>query len=662
MATGSAALEFRIRALRNHRLRIGGLLATLIRLGGRRWAMGDLAFAASFIVAQPGLRKFGGRTLSRGRLRYRLLKGWPRNLRQCTTFDLDAGVDAANRVAESERLYRLLAENSCDMIVCYGLDLVRRYVSPASEVLLGYRPDELLGRSPISEIHPDDRAYILEAASALRAATPLPVLNYRQRRKDGTYVWLETTYRFVHDCDTGAPEQLIATVRDISRRKAAEEAAAEAMVRARESLRLLTMAERIANVGHWRLDTRANRFFWSPEVFRIYGLEPGGEALRIRPALAAYHPDDQPMVAELMRRATQSGGDFEFAARIFRPNGELRHVVSRGQAEYADGAVTAIFGVLQDVTRQAQTEAARREGEARYRLLAENATDIIFRLDRDGRYLYVSPAVERLTGFRPEDRLLQHPMSIVHEDDRSSVAAALQTLWDGSASEATVDYRVRSADGDWRWLEASGRLAINDGTPEIVGVSRDISARKRFEAELLRAREAAETAARDARLLSETDELTGLANRRMFMRQLDLEIETARNASSPLSLAIFDIDHFKRVNDRHGHAVGDAVLTRIARIAAEAVALGSMIGRLGGEEFALLIPGADALRAAEVGERLRAAIEADAHQTADLPVTTISVGVASLQDGLAASGLLAAADAALYGAKRTGRNKVCVAA
>lgn len=139
----------------------------------------------------------------------------------------------------------------------------------------------------------------------------------------------------------------------------------------------------------------------------------------------------------------------------------------------------------------------------------------------------------------------------------------------------------------------------------------------------------------------------------MFMRRLELEIGAACKDGSALSVAIFDIDHFKKVNDRHGHAVGDSVLERIARVAAASAGPANIVGRLGGEEFAILIPGADAMRAAELGERVRATIETDTSAAPPLPAVTISVGIASLQDGRVSSSLLAAADAALYEAKRT---------
>lgn len=128
---------------------------------------------------------------------------------------------------DSERLYRLLADNSNDMIVRLSLQGVRRYVSPASLNLLGYTPEELVAEAPAGAIHPDDRATAVAACSSLLDGVENPMCVYRQLRKDGVYVWLEASYRLIRD-DAGAPLEVIATVRDVSRRKKAELARLEA--------------------------------------------------------------------------------------------------------------------------------------------------------------------------------------------------------------------------------------------------------------------------------------------------------------------------------------------------------------------------------------------------------------------------------------------------
>jgi diguanylate cyclase (GGDEF)-like protein len=157
-------------------------------------------------------------------------------------------------------------------------------------------------------------------------------------------------------------------------------------------------------------------------------------------------------------------------------------------------------------------------------------------------------------------------------------------------------------------------------------------------------------------MLAATDELTGVASRRAFLAMLDQLLAQAE----PLAVALFDIDHFKLVNDRHGHAIGDDVLRRIAAIAENCVRDGDMVGRLGGEEFAVLMPGSSLNQAAAVGERLRKAC-AEAFHPPGMMVT-ISVGVAAANAASTSATLLRDADAALYRAKYEGRNCLRMAA
>lgn len=159
--------------------------------------------------------------------------------------------------------------------------------------------------------------------------------------------------------------------------------------------------------------------------------------------------------------------------------------------------------------------------------------------------------------------------------------------------------------------------------------------------------------------LARQDPLTKLPNRRALEEELSRAVARAARSGEPLSAVVLDVDHFKQVNDRHGHAAGDAVLAAVAARAGAALRAGDLLARIGGEEFAVLLPGADLERAAEAAERIRAGIAAGpvGAMGLSLPVT-VSLGCASLlpeEDGRA---LLARADAKLYEAKNAGRNRV----
>lgn len=159
--------------------------------------------------------------------------------------------------------------------------------------------------------------------------------------------------------------------------------------------------------------------------------------------------------------------------------------------------------------------------------------------------------------------------------------------------------------------------------------------------------------------LATTDSLTGLRNRRAFDHSLALELAIVERHHSPLSLLMLDVDHFKRINDRLGHDAGDQVLQMIGQVLSAGARVIDIVARVGGEEFAVLLPNTGAQGALEVAERMRLAV-VQAPPGAHGGVT-ISIGVVTLQDGETASSLYARADAALYAAKEAGRNRVAQA-
>jgi diguanylate cyclase (GGDEF)-like protein len=157
------------------------------------------------------------------------------------------------------------------------------------------------------------------------------------------------------------------------------------------------------------------------------------------------------------------------------------------------------------------------------------------------------------------------------------------------------------------------------------------------------------------RTQADTDELTGLLNRRAFNHRLDVLFHRARLTSTPLSLVEVDVDNFKLINDRDGHAAGDAALVAVASALMRSVREGEFVARTGGEEFAIILPDTDATTSLAIAERCRTSVMADGY---DGPALTMSAGVATYpMHATDAGGLLRAADKALYAAKSAGRDR-----
>lgn len=269
---------------------------------------------------------------------------------------------------------------------------------------------------------------------------------------------------------------------------------------------------------------------------------------------------------------------------------------------------------------------------------------------------YFSPEVQRIHGVAitgaPD---LMELLAGYHEDDRDRVEATLRAALAGGHS-FSYEARVVTALGEERRVHSIGApdRAADGSVTGVFGTLQDVTRQVQDQHALEAARVAAEQAARLATAAAETDPLTGVANRRKIVALLDVAIASAQNRDHPLSVAMLDLDHFKAINDRFGHLVGDQVLIRVAQVAAGSLRDADVVGRMGGEEFILLLPTAGSDQAAVIAERVRLAIAAA--PDADLPGVTASLGVATLVPGEAAAALLHRADCALYEAKRSGRN------
>lgn len=281
--------------------------------------------------------------------------------------------------------------------------------------------------------------------------------------------------------------------------------------------------------------------------------------------------------------------------------------------------------------------------------------DVIVQVGPDMELVYVSPSVKEALGWSPKE-LIARGKGLVYEGDLAQLDANSERLKQGEAEFNRETFRVYAKDGSLRWMEGHARRIDTHGraaTGFVISM-RDISERKLIEERL--------------KTISVTDELTGLGNRRAFNSALTREWHLALHENTQLSFALLDLDHFKGLNDEYGHQVGDDCLRAVGTVVkATASQLGYVAARYGGEEIALIMPGANVETATVVAESIRAGIEAlripnSANAAAGGKLTT-SIGVATALARAGGTvdmpeGLLMAADSALYRAKSEGRNRV----
>ena len=296
-----------------------------------------------------------------------------------------------------------------------------------------------------------------------------------------------------------------------------------------------------------------------------------------------------------------------------------------------------------------------RESEARYRTIADSLGDAIIDVAADGTIRYASSAIAGMTGLPSDAVVGSSAQDFIFADDAPTVAEAYRQALETPGRAVIVQYRGAPVDdGERRWFEASIRAVTAQGEAlGIVGSIRDISDRKSLELSLTR----------EARL----DPLTGLANRRAFLEQLEQRCAATPSALPNVragSLAILDLDHFKRINDRFGHPAGDAVLQAVATEAMRFCRSHDLVARIGGEEFCVIFGGATMADAETAADRLRQAIRALRIPIGDDQTITVtaSIGLAEIVPGGAAPEILKRADTALYEAKRLGRDQLRIAA
>jgi diguanylate cyclase (GGDEF)-like protein/PAS domain S-box-containing protein len=319
------------------------------------------------------------------------------------------------------------------------------------------------------------------------------------------------------------------------------------------------------------------------------------------------------------------------------------------QRDPDDGAITAVICTFVDVTEQRRVEGELRASEERFRLIAENAADVVYRftVGDTPRFDYVNPAVESQLGYTPQE-FYDDPSLIVkvtHDDDIELV----RTLGHAGVDAArSMQLRMVRRDGTQIWTEHKV-VPLRDSSGEVIaatGIARDVTALKVKEAFL------SHRALHDA--------LTGLPNRVLLLDRLEAALARIRRHQSYLAVLYLDLDRFKTVNDNLGHEIGDRLLQVVGQRLQQTLRPSDSVARLGGDEFvAVLADLHDPSEAMQVAERLLTVI-AEPADFGDSPlVCTVSIGIAGTDDGDATAGeLLRRADFAMYTAKDRGRARV----
>ncbi|WP_319583044.1 PAS domain S-box protein [uncultured Pseudodesulfovibrio sp.] len=304
----------------------------------------------------------------------------------------------------------------------------------------------------------------------------------------------------------------------------------------------------------------------------------------------------------------------------------------------------AMEGTFRDITHRIEAEKVLRESEKQYRAFFENNHAIMLLTDpKSERIIDANPAAADFYGYSIEAMRTMN-MSRINALGQDEMFAEMRRSMDEGRAYFIVRHRL--ANGELRDVEVYSGPIMVQGAQRLYSVIHDVTKRIELEQEM--------------KLLATTDALTGANNRHQFFTLGGVEVQRAQRYDLPLSVIMLDIDYFKSINDTYGHAAGDQVLKALSGAVSSLLRVSDIFGRLGGEEFAVILPQTDLDEGAEVSERLRATLAGLTVDVGGETVSfTVSMGVTRVRPGdKTVEELLNRADEALYKAKRMGRNRV----
>lgn len=509
------------------------------------------------------------------------------------------------------------------------------WVNSAFSRITGYSFKDAVGRKVWEFRCPDD---IEEGSRTFQVEVEGRRFESRWRTRDDRTIHLSWTTRSLRNAD-GSLHLRVGTALDVTAERETEKRAADLSLlldRSMDAVILISNERRIIYCNKAACDlyrmTREEMLGQPNDIFI-----PDSESARLAEFGMQIRRDRKPVEIDTWRRR---GDGIQIPVHL-----RVTPLMDD------DGEITAMASVSFDISDRMALEERERQAAERAQLLAdlvENLSDPVFHIRPDGTIGYVNSACERVYGHTREE-MLNQPSSMLRPDDRVALMAKYIREVQQSSQAVVMETEALHKDGSRIPMELRS-TTLRDEEGKVLGIGsvvRDMTLQKELEAELRRA--------------ADTDALTGLANRHRFSRVADAEVRRAIRYGHGLAVIACDIDHFKSVNDTYGHAGGDLALKVFARAASDCLRQPiDLLGRVGGEEFAVILPETDLSGAGRVAERIRSAVEkVQVKHDGRAFGFTVSLGVSQFRDGEASlEAAMKRADDALYRAKKSGRNRV----
>ena len=382
---------------------------------------------------------------------------------------------AERALEESEALYRDLVENASDWL-WQTHDGVFTYSNPAVERILGYRPDEVIGRNGVDFAAPEDRERVYRIyRQASRDRADVPRLMHRNIRKDGSLCWVEASAKVILD-DNGNVIGFRGINRDVTDRVQTEEALAKSEERYRE------LAEGMSD-WVWEIDLEGRCTYSNPAIQSILGYTPE-EVIGKRISEFILPEYREEVVRQTQQAAAEGRGIVGSLTGELHKDGSIRYIETNARPVLDEsGNPVGFRGMNRDVTARVEAERALEHEKERFQALIENSFDIVMVADAEGKIKYVSPSVEHSLGFKPEEMIGARIFDYVHPDDAQVGRPTFQALAEHEGmTETGREFRLRDQDGNWHVMEVTGKNMLGD--PAVRGIiinHRDITERKQAE-------------------------------------------------------------------------------------------------------------------------------------------------------------------------------------
>lgn len=537
---------------------------------------------------------------------------------------------AKEQSQHNELKYRNLVESANEAILV-AQNGIFQYANPKAEALFGYSQKELASRPLSAFIHKEDREMVMQRHEGRIKGESLPeVYPFRIVNKDGKTIWVELNVKLF---SWNSQPATLCFMTDITRRRRAEEKYNRVLESRFEGFMQLDSNRYIIEVNKALLNISG----YSRDDFMG-------------------HPVDKFYDKSSVDFYSASPNHFSFEA-LFRANDDRRipMLFSRSTLKDENAKITGFMYFLTDLTDLKATQEELKRAEQQYRSMYENAVQGMFQSRPSGELIRINPAYARILGYESEEEVLSikegaNKFYFSSEDHDRMIRAAQR-----NGALVNHELQLKRKDGKPVWILANIRYIESDGAGAILeGILVDNTKKKALEKELRRDR-------KKFRNLSIHNNLTGLYNTRYFYQTLDKLIEESKQNRKSFSLVFMDMDNFKRVVDTYGHLNGSQALKEVAHTIKSCIKKPCFGVAYGGDEFVIVLPEFDKLRATEKVEQIRLRMKHKTylskaghkvHLGASFGIATFPVDTDNRE------GLLALADQAMFHIKQTGKGLV----